>query len=144
MRAFLLIVLASLAVGCTSSTRIREVHCRGMAVPGRTRLARSQLASCLEGPLVDCMAIPSAVLSCRQWNTTAVFLPAIPAEARTVTEANRRSAEDDLCRRLIDQQARYRQSVDWYRRVSRRMQTRLDKDEMLYSTLGTLVASLMM
>jgi hypothetical protein len=74
-------------------------------------------------------------------NSTAESMFTTLAEDRTVAEANFRRVEDDLYRRLIDQRARHRQSVDWYRRVSRRVQTRLEEDEMLYSTLGTLAAS---
>jgi hypothetical protein len=66
------------------------------------------------------------------------------AEARLLAEANSRGMEDDLYQRLIDQRARYHQSVGWYRRVSQRVQTRLEEDEMLYSTLGILVSSPMM
>ncbi|MFI5247850.1 MAG: hypothetical protein ACHQWV_04785 [Nitrospirales bacterium] len=77
-------------------------------------------------------------------NITAVFIPTTRAEGRIVAEANPRGVEDDLYQRLIDQRARYHQSVDWYHRVSRRVQTRLEEDEMLYSTLGTLVSSPMM
>jgi len=147
MRAFLLIILASLAVGCVSSTRTREVHCLGSLMQ-EVWQSQEELAS-LEADWR--IAWKARSLTVRQspplsylagdGGTTDVSIPAIPVEAGTVAETNPRRVEDDLHQRLIDQRAEHRQSVDWYRRVSRRVQTRLDEDEMLYSTLGTLVSS---
>ena len=150
MRAVLLIILASLAVGCVSSARTREVHCLGSLMQevwqSQEELASLEADSRAAWKARSLTARQSPPLSylANNGGTTAVSIPAIPAEAWTVAEANSRRVEDDLYRRLIDQRARYRESVDWYRRVSRRVQTRLDEDEMLYSTLGTLVASPMM
>ena len=144
MRAVLLIILAGLAVGCVSATRSREVHCLGSLMlevwQSREELDSLEADWRAAWKARSLAAWPSPPLS-YFGGTTAVSLPAIPAEVRTGAEANLRSTEDDLYRRLIDQRAGYRQSVDWYRRVSRRVQTRLDEDEMLYSTLGALAAS---
>jgi hypothetical protein len=82
--------------------------------------------------------------SSRAGSIAAAFIPTAKAETRIPAEANSRRIEDDLYQRLIDQRVRYHQSVGWYRRVSQRVQTRLDEDEMLYSTLGMLVSSPMM
>lgn len=150
MRAVLLIVLASLAAGCVSSTRLRETDCLGSlmlevwtsqerldSLEDEWRTARNAGSS---------TARPSPPPSSPAGGAgnPVVAMPAILAEARTVAETDPRRVEDDLYRRLLDQRVRYRQSVDWYRRVSNRVQTRLDEDEMLYSTLGTLAASPMM
>ena len=147
MRVVFLIILASFAAGCVSSTRTREVHCLGSLMQ-EVWQSQEELAS-LEADWRTAWKARSS--TARQFpplsylasndGTTAVSIPAITVEARTVAEAKLRRVEDDLYQRLIDRRARYRQSVDWYRRVSRRVQTRLDEDEMLYSTLGTLVAS---
>lgn len=150
MRAFLLLILASLAVGCVSSTRTREVHCLGSLM-----LEVWQSQEELDSLEADWrVAWKARSLTARQSPPLSylaghggrrdVSIPASPVEAGTVAETNLRKAEDDLYQRLIDQRAGYRQSVDWYRRVARRVQTRLDEDEMLYSTLGSLAASPMM
>lgn len=146
MRAVLLIILASFAVGCVSSTRTREVDCLGSLMlevwTSQEKLDSLESDWRTAWRARSLMARQSSPLSSLAGNggMTAVPLPAIPAEALTVAETNPRRVEDDLYRRLIDQRAGYHQSVDWYRQVSRRVQTRLDEDEMLYSTMGALVA----
>lgn len=150
MRAVLLIILASLAVGCVSSTRTREVHCLGNLMlevwqsQEELDLLEADWRAAWKARSLTARQSPPLSSLASNGSTTAVSIPAIQAEARTLAETNPRRVEDDLYRRLIDQRARYHGSVDWYRRVSRRVQTRLDEDEMLYSTLGTLVASPMM
>jgi len=146
MRAVLLITLASLAVGCVSSTRAREVDCLGSLMQ-EVWQSQEELAL-LEADWRDARSARS--LTARQSlplsflasnSSPLVSIPALPEEAVAVSEADSRRVEDDLYQRLIDQRTRYRRSVDWYRRLSSRVQTRLDEDEMLYSTLGTLVSS---
>jgi hypothetical protein len=150
MRGVLLIILASLAVGCASPTRTREVDCLGSLML-EVWTSQEKLDS-LEADwrtawkarsLTKWQSPPQSSLA-GNGNITAVFIPTTRAEARIVAEANPPRVEDDLYQRLIDQRARYDQSVGWYHRVSRRVQTRLEEDEMLYSTLGTLVSSPMM
>lgn len=146
MRAVLLIILASFAVGCVSSVRTCEVDCLGSLMlevwTSQEKLDSLESDWRTAWRARSLTARQSSPLSSLAGNggMTAVSLPAIPAEALTVAETNPRRVEDDLYRRLIDQRAGYHQSVDWYRRVSRRVQTRLDEDEMLYSTMGALVA----
>ena len=144
MRAVLLIILASLAVGCVSSTRTREVDCLGSLMlevwtskESLDSLEADWRAAWKARPVTAWQPSPLSSFV----GTTVVSLPAIPVEAGTVAEANLRRVEDDLYQRLIDQRARYHQSMIWYRRVSRRVQTRLEEDEMLYSTVATLAAS---
>lgn len=146
MRAVLLIILASFAVGCVSSVRTCEVDCLGSLMlevwTSQEKLDSLESDWRTAWRARSLTARQSSPLSSLAGNggMTAVSLPAIPAEALTVAEADPHRVEDDLYRRLIDQRAGYHQSVDWYRRVSRRVQTRLDEDEMLYSTMGALVA----
>lgn len=147
MHACLLIILASLVVGCVSSARTREAHCLGSLMlevwQSQEELDSLEADRRAAWQARSLTASPSHPLSylAGTSDTLSVSLPNISAEARVNAEASRRSVEDDLSRQLIDQRARHRQSVDWYRRVSRRVQTRLDEDELLYSTLGTLAAS---
>lgn len=147
MQACLLFILASLVVGCVSSTRTREVHCLGSLMlevwqsqEELDSLEADRRAARQARSLTASQSHPLSYLAGTS-DTLSVSLPNISVEARVNAEASRRSVEDDLSRQLIDQRARHRQSVDWYRRVSRRVQTRLDEDELLYSTLGTLAAS---
>lgn len=147
MQACLLFILASLVVGCVSSTRTREVHCLGSLMlevwqsqEELDSLEADRRAARQARSLTASQSHPLSYLAGTS-DTLSVSLPNISVEARVNAEASRRSVEDDLSRQLIDQRARHRQSVDWYLRVSRRVQTRLDEDELLYSTLGTLAAS---
>jgi hypothetical protein len=147
MRAVLLIILASLALGCVSSTRTREVHCFGSLMlevwtsQEKLDLLEADWRTAWKARSLTARQSPPVSSLAGSGNSTAESMLTTRAEDRTVAEANFRRVEDDLYRRLIDQRARHRQSVDWYRRVSRRVQTRLEEDEMLYSTLGTLAAS---
>lgn len=147
MRAVLLIILASLALGCVSSTRTREVHSFGSLMlevwtsQEKLDLLEADWRTAWKARSLTARQSPPVSSLAGSGNSTAESMCTTLAEDRTVAEANFRRVEDDLYRRLIDQRARHRQSVDWYRRVSRRVQTRLEEDEMLYSTLGTLAAS---
>jgi hypothetical protein len=147
MRDVLLIILASLAVGCMSSTRTREVHCLGSLMlevwtsqekldsleADRRAVLQARSSSAPR-------SLPLSYLDDTR-DATPVSLPEFPVEARANAEADSRRAEEELDRQLVDQRVRVRRSVDWYRRVSRRVQTRLEEDEILYSTLGALAIS---
>ena len=147
MRAVLLITLASLALGCVSSTRTREVDCFGSLMlevwtsQEKLDLLEADWRTVLKARALTARQSSPVSSLAGSGSITAVPMLTTRAEDLTVAEANSRRVEDDLYRRLIDQRVRHRQSVDWYRRVSRRVQTRLEEDEMLYSTLGTLAAS---
>lgn len=150
MRGVLLVILACLAVGCASPTRAREVDCLGSLMlevwTSKEQLDALEADWRTAWKARSLTAWQSPPQSSRAGNGSfaAALIPTAKAEARLLAEANSRRMEDDLYQRLIDQRARYHQSVGWYRRVSQRVQTRLDEDEMLYSTLGMLVSSPMM
>jgi hypothetical protein len=147
MRGVLLIILAGLAVGCASPTRAREVDCLGSLMlevwTSQEKLdsLEADWRTAWKARSVTAWQFPPESSLAGNGNITAVAIPIIQAEARIVAEANPRRVEDDLYQRIIDQRAQYHQSVGWYRRVSHRVQTRLEEDEMLYSTLDTLVSS---
>jgi hypothetical protein len=52
-----------------------------------------------------------------------------------------RSQEDELYRKMVETRSQHKERLDWYRRVARRVETRIEEDEMLYPVLGALITS---
>lgn len=73
MRAVLLIILASLALGCVSSTRTREVHCFGSLMlevwtsQEKLDLLEADWRTAWKARSLTARQSPPCVLSCRQW-----------------------------------------------------------------------------
>jgi outer membrane murein-binding lipoprotein Lpp len=151
MRAILLTILACLLAGCMSSNRVREAHCLAATMVD-TLQAKNDLESAEDTWRAAQQArfersragqhpsSPLNLISIRNLDHVAAALVLRQAEG-----AGNRSSEVDEERAMyghvVATQARYRESAEWYGRVVRRVQTRIDEDNMLYPVLGMLVTS---
>lgn len=148
MRAILLILLTCLLTSCLSATREREANCLAATImdvwqseheltsaeqvwrtaqQGRSeRTAQSRGSSGLSVRVADAPSIIGETVS----RFESVGFPAS------------RSQEDArLYQRMIDARVSHGQASKWYGLVARRVQTRIEEDEMLYPVLGMLATS---
>ena len=146
MRALVLTVLAGLFLGCMSTTRTREVHCFGTLM---TDVLESQQE--MESIKEDWRAVQQRhadQLSLMNRSTddridgstgVAVTFMLDGMDGRSVSK---KFVEPDvLYRQLARARFRYQEMVDWYTRVARRIQTRFEEDDMLYSMLSMFVSA---
>jgi len=148
VRAILLILLTCLLTSCLSATREREANCLAATImdvwqseheltsaeqvwrtaqQGRSeRTAQSRGSSGLSVRVADAPSIIGETVS----RFESVGFPAS------------RSQEDArLYQRMIDARVSHGQASKWYGLVARRVQTRIEEDEMLYPVLGMLATS---
>jgi hypothetical protein len=146
MRILLLITLSCLAVGCISSARTREAHCLGvmmMDVWGSEhdletalsdwRIAQQSRVERSAGSL-DTSHRPMFV---GYQNPFAVS----GLETHRMDQSRELEQERLLYEQVRTAHERKRITAEWYRLVARRVQTRMEEDEMLYPVLGTLATS---
>jgi len=148
VRAILLILLTCLMTSCLSATRERE-------------------ANCLAATIMDVWQTEHEVTSAEQvWRSAQQVRSERTAQSRgssglsiRVADAPpiiretaarfesfgfpaSRSLEDArLYQRMIDARVSHGQASKWYGLVARRVQTRIEEDEMLYPVLGMLATS---
>jgi hypothetical protein len=148
VRAILLIMMTCLMTSCLSATRERE-------------------ANCLAATIMDVWQTEQELTSIEQvWRTAhqarsertapdhdssglsirVAHAPSIIGETAARFESFRfpmpRSQEDArLYQRMIDARVSHGQASKWYDLVARRVQTRIEEDEMLYPVLGLLATS---
>jgi hypothetical protein len=151
MRAILLSLVACLLVGCVSSTRARESHCLGAMMldawqaedefKSAERAWRSaQQARYERSPARQDSVLRSLLVSKDSPSSVAVT----SAPLREDNSSDRLPEIDEeraLYRQVIAAQARHLETAEWYGRVARRVQTRVEEDEMLNPVLGTLLTS---
>ncbi len=151
MRALILFIACGFMAGCLSAPREREAHCLGAMMADTWQAehelesAEQEWRSALQGRADHTLASRhsphlSAVIA--DWYSSSV--PAVPAALRSNGAGDRvKGTEEDqaLYERVVAAQARYRASKEWYGRVARRVQTRMEEDNMLYPVLGTLATS---
>ena len=112
MKAILVTILACLVASCVSSTREREAHCLGVL-------------------MVDVWQADDEFKSAeRAWRTA----------QQTRVELSSRDQEFSV-RTLLVNQVPQKDTAEWYSRVARRVQTRVEEDEMLIPVLGMLATS---
>lgn len=151
MRALILLMACGFMAGCLSAAREREAHCLG-AMMADTWQAEHELESAerdwrsaqQEGADHTLAYRHSPQLSAviADWYSSSA--PAMPASLRSPSAGDRLTETDqDQARyeRVVAAHARYRTSKEWYGRVARRVQTRMEEDNMLYPVLGTLATS---
>ena len=136
MRAILLILLACLLTSCLSVTREREAHCLAATMTDvwqaeqelnfaeQTRRTAQQARSEQAEPSQD-----SPPLSVRVADAPFRFASSRNEEARK------------LYQRVVEARLRHREASKWYGLIARRVQTRIEEDEMLYPVLGMLATS---
>lgn len=151
MRAILLGIVACLLASCVSSARVREAHCLGVMMLDAWQ-AHDQFKSAVGAWRSAQQARFERSLARRESplraslvgnvSPTAVAVASVPHRDHDLGDRLLDLAEEHaLYRRVISAQARQRETAEWYSRVARRVQTRMEEDDMLYPVLGTLVAS---
>ena len=145
MRALLLTIMTCLLVSCVSAPREREAQClaatmmdtwqaehdlntaeEAWRLAQQARFQRSSAhrdSSVLSGWIASSSGIVEQV----SIHGEAVNLLLIDSDE-----------ERALYHRVSDAHARYGEKTKWYRLVARRVQTRIEEDEMLYPLLGML------
>jgi hypothetical protein len=150
MRAILLTIVACLLMGCVSSTREREAHCLGVMMldawqadddfkSAERAWRTAQQARYERSPAPQDPWLRSLLLS-RASSSIAVT----SASLREESPSDRLPEIDEervLYRQVVATQARHLETAEWYGRVARRVQTRVEEDEMLNPVLGVLVTS---
>ena len=151
MRTLLLLTITCLLVSCVSAARTREAHCLGLTMEdawhaqedlqsaehtwrtaSQTRFERSPLrrdASLLSQLIADGYA------------HSYIDIPRALASRSAGTHPQDYEEERALYRQVSVAHARLKESREWYQRVMRRVQTRMEEDEILYPLLGTLATS---
>jgi hypothetical protein len=150
MRALVLSVLAGLLLGCMSPTRTRELHCLGTLMVDVSeskqemeliekdwrarRQAEADQLSRSWYPLSESTSVPTD-------SPIPVSVPLVPGDIGSLSPAKNFGQTDALYRQLIQARARHHDIQAWYTRVARRVQTRFEEDDMLYSVLGMFVSA---
>lgn len=151
MRAILLSIVACFLVGCVSSTREREAHCLGVMMSDVWRAdddlksaervwrtaqqARFERSSARQDSLLRSLLVSKD-------SPSSLAVSAAPlGEDSPSDRLPEIDEEKALYRQVVAAQARHLETAEWYGRVARRVQTRVEEDDMLNPVLGTLVTS---
>ena len=151
MKAILLTIVACLVVGCVSSTREREAHCLGVTMldvwqadnefKSAERAWRTAQQAHFEHSQVR---QDSSVQSLLVSHVTPPSVAVASDPVRDESLSNRLPEIDEepaLYRQVVAAHARQQETAEWYSRVARRVQTRIEEDEMLTPVLGMLATS---
>jgi hypothetical protein len=151
MRTVFLVIVACLLVGCVSSTREREAHCLGVMMSDVWR-ADDDLKSAERVWRTAQQARFERMQARQDSSVRSLFVSQVSPSsiASTSTPVREESLGDRLPEideeRVLYQQVvaahvRQKETMEWYGRVARRVQTRVEEDDMLNPVLGTLVTS---
>ena len=151
MRALLLTILACLLTSCISATREREANCLAATMMD-TWQTKEDLTSAEEGWRAAEKARFERSPASRESSTLAVWVAHRDASSGIVEQvvsrgvgANVQPSQDDkeriLYQRMVAARARHGEATKWNRLVTRRVQTRIEEDDMLYPVLGMLATS---
>jgi hypothetical protein len=148
VRAMLAVLLTCLFAGCISAAREREVYC-------------------LAATITDLWQTEHELTSAEQVWRTALYAPAErsapsrdsspfsirvadasspPGQPAALLQSvpflsSRSEGDETVFRHLVDARGRHREASKWYGVVARRVQTRIEEDEMLYPVLSMLATS---
>jgi hypothetical protein len=151
MRAILVTIAACLLMGCVSSTREREAHCLGVMMAdvwqadddfktAERAWRTAQQARFDRSPTHQNSSLRSLLVVQGSPPSAALTFDLVREES-----ASDRSPEIDeervLYRQVVSAHARQKETAEWYGRVARRVQTRIEEDDMLYPVLGMLATS---
>ena len=146
MRALVLTVLAGLFLGCMSTTRTREVHCLGTLMTDVLE-SKQEMESIKEDWRTDQQRQANQSSRTHESTEVRIDIPtAVPValmpDGMDSRSVSKKLVEPDvLYRQLARARIRYHDMLDWYTRVARRVQTRFEEDDMLYSVLGMFVSA---
>jgi hypothetical protein len=144
MRALVLTVLAGLFLGCMSTARTREVHCFGTLMTDV--LESKQEMESIEEDWRAVQQRQADQLSRMNKSTDDRIDSSTPVTVTLMLDGmdghsvSKKVVEPDVLYRELDRaRFRYQEMMDWYTRVARRIQTRLEEDNMLYPMLSMFV-----
>ena len=151
MRATLLIVLTLLLTSCMSATREREVRCLAAMMMDDWQTGRD-VDSAEESWRAAEKARPQRSAAGHESSTLSAWIANNDAASGIVEQMASRGggagvhpsqADDEriLYQRMVAARARYREASKWYGLVARRVQIRIEEDDMLYPVLGMLATS---
>jgi hypothetical protein len=148
VRAILLILLTCLLTSCLAATREREANCLAVTIMDvwqteheltsaeqvwRTaHQARSERTA---------QGHDSSSLSIRVADAPSIIAETAARFESFTVPASRSQEDARLYQRMIDARFSHGQASKWYGLVARRVQTRIEEDEMLYPVLGLLATS---
>ena len=147
--AIFLILLGCLLTSCVSATREREAHCLAATMMDlwqtEHELTTTEQAWRTAQPARaerSAAARDSLALSVRVAGADAPS-PVLEQAALRLEDLRpvSRTEADPLYRHLVAARARHGQAMKWHGLVARRVQTRIEEDEMLYPVLGMLATS---
>jgi len=151
MRAILLSLVACLLVSCVSSARARESHCLGAMMldawqaedefkSAERAWRTAQQARFDRSPARQDSLLQSLLVG--KDSPSSVAVTSAPLREENSSEWLQEFDEERaLYRQVVAAQARHLETTEWYGRVARRVQTRVEEDDMLNPVLGTLVTS---
>lgn len=151
MWAILLMILACLLTSCLSAAREREANCLG-AMMMDTWQTEHDLTSAEESWRAAQKARSERSTAGRDSSTLSVWFANNYASSGIVGQVANRDVganlqpspeekERFLYQRMVAARARHGEATKWYRLVTRRVETRIEEDEMLYPVLGMLSTS---
>ena len=151
MRALSVLIACGCMAGCLSAPREREAHCLGMTMADTWQAQRELESAQRDWRSAQQVRTDPALASQPSLQLSAVIADwysssasVLPASVRSLGAADRVTGiGEDRARyeRVVAAQERYRVSKEWYGRVARRVQTRIEEDDMLYPVLGMLATS---
>ena len=148
MRAILLTLLTLLLTSCISAPREREAHCLAATMTDvwqaqdELTLAEQVWRSAQEARSQRSSPGPSAVPVRVVGRETISIVEQAAARLESLRSLSSRSDEDaTFYQRVVVARARHREASKWFGLVARRVQTRIEEDEMLYPVLGMLATS---
>jgi hypothetical protein len=149
VRAILLILLACLLTSCLSATREREANCLAATIMDvwqtehELTSAEQVWRTAQQAAHSDrtAQSRSSSELSIRVSDASPIIRETAARFESFGFPASRSQEDARLYQRMIDARARHGQASKWYGLVARRVQTRLEEDEMLYPVLGMLATS---
>lgn len=151
MRVILLSLATCLLVSCVSSTRERETHCLGATMldawkaedefKSAERTWHTAQQTRFEHSLASRDSSLLSLLVSKD-SPSSFAVTSAPLREDSPSEPLREIDEERaLYRQVVVAQARQMETAEWYGRVARRVQTRIEEDEMLNPVLGALVTS---
>jgi hypothetical protein len=132
VRAMLLTLLACVLMSCMSAPREREAHCLAAIMTDLWQTEQDLTAA-----EDDWRRARQDRPSSDRASSAVVLLADFDVRSQRVE----RSVDDAFYRRIVDARARHGETTKWYGLVARRVQTRMEEDDMLYPVLGMLATS---
>lgn len=150
MRAILLTLLSCLLTSCMTATREREANCLAATITDAWQTehdltsAEEAWRAAQTARLRSPASHESSTLS--RWIASNEPVSALAEQiASRGVGANLQPSQHDqeqiLYQRMVAARVRYVEASKWYGLVARRVQTRIEEDDMLYPVLGMLATS---